>query len=127
MLRALKVTLIVAAIVGFIFGGMMLIIPDQAGALFNFPEFPQEIRYTVSSLGGMFVAFSVGFVLAARDPARHRILVQVGLVGYALSLVVTIYYLLRGTIGWDIATVPFIIQLVFVIAFAVFYPREQVD
>ena len=42
MLRALKVTLIVFAIVSFILGGMMLIFPDQTGALFNFPEFPKE-------------------------------------------------------------------------------------
>ncbi len=127
MIRALKVTLIVAAIAGFINGGMFLIAPDQTAALFNFPEFPQELRYIVSGLGGMYVAFSVGFVLAVRDPVRHRTWVQVGLVSWSLSLVTTIYYLLRGTIGWDIATVPFIIQLAFVIALLVLYPRQTVD
>ena len=91
MLRALKVTLIVAAIVGFIFGVMFLIAPDQTGALFNFPEFPKEVRYIAGLLGAAYVAFSVGFVLAARDPARHRSWVQAGLVVYALSLVMTIY------------------------------------
>ncbi len=127
MIRALKVTLIVAAIVGFINGGMFLIAPDQTGALFNFPEFPQELRYIVSGLGGMWVAFSVGFVLAARDPVRRRTWVQVGLISWSLSLTTTIYYLLRGTISWDIATVPFIIQLVFVIALTVLYPRKRLD
>ena len=127
MIRALKVTLIVAAIVGFIFGAMFLIFPDQTGALFNFPEFPQEVRYTLGLLGAVGVAFSVGFVLAARDPVRHRTWVQAGLICYALSLVMTIYYLLRGTISWDQATVAFIIQVVFVIAFTVLYPRKQVD
>lgn len=127
MTGALKVTLIVAAIVSFIFGVMFLIIPDWTGALFNFPEFPQEVRYMLGMWGAVYIAFGVGFVLAARDPARHRTWVQAGVVSYALSLVMTIYYLLRGTIGWDIATVPFIIQIVFLIALVVLYPREQVD
>lgn len=127
MLRALKVTLIVAAIVSFIFGVMFLIIPDQTGALFNFPEFPPEIRYMVGLWGAAHIAFGVGFVLAARDPARHRTWVQAGVVSYALSLVMTVYYLLRGVIDWSQATVPFIIYIVFLIAFVVLYPREQVD
>ncbi len=127
MLRALKVTLIVFAIVSFILGGMMLIFPDQTGALFNFPEFPKEVRYLVGLLGGLFVAFGVGYVLAARDPARHRTWVQVALVALALHLVTAIYYLLRGTISWDIATVPVIIDIVFFIAFVVLYPRQPVD
>ncbi len=127
MIKALKVTLIVAAIVGFINGAMLLIAPDQAIALFNFPELPPEVRYIAGLLGAAYVAFSVGFVLAARDPARHITWVQAGLVVYALSLVMTIYYLLRGTISWDQATIGFIIQVVFIIAFAVLYPRKQVD
>lgn len=127
MLRALKVTLIMAAVVSFIFGIMFMVAPDQTAALFNFPGFPQEVRYIAGLLGAMYVMLGVGFILASRDPARHRTWVQAGLVGYALSLVMTIYYLLRGVISWDIATVPFIIQLVFLIALVVLYPKKQVD
>ncbi len=127
MIKALKVTLIVAAIVSLINGAMMLFIPAQVGVMYNFPKFPIEAYYLVSMLGAMFVMLAVGFFLAARDPARHRTWVQAGIVGYALPLVVTIGYLLRGAISWDIATVPFIIQIVFLIALAVLYPRKQVD
>lgn len=127
MTRALKVTLIVVAIVAFIFGVMLLVFPNQFGALVNFPEFPQEVNYIAGLLGAMYVMLAVGFVLAARDPARHRTWVQAGLVGYALSLMMTISYLLRGAISWNQATIGFIIQVVSLIALVVLYPRKQVD
>ena len=78
-------------------------------------------------LGSMFVMLGVGFVLASKDPARYRIIVQVGIIGYALPLLMTIYYLLRGIIGWNIATGPFIIQLVFMVALVVLYPKKLAD
>lgn len=105
----------------------MLFVPAQVGAMYNFPKFPIEAYYLAGIISAMFVMLAVGFFLAARDPARHRTWVQAGIVGYALPLVVTIGYLLRGAISWDIATVPFIIQIVFLIALVVLYPRSSLQ
>ena len=109
-------------------GVMMFVAPEQTGALYNFPEGSDEFKYLDGLLGSMFVMPAVGFFLVARDPVRHRTWVQAtGIMGYTLFLIMTIYYLVRGTIGWDIVTVPYIIQIVFLIALAVLYPSKQVD
>ena len=43
MIKTPKVTLIVAAIVAFINGVMVVVAPMQTGELYNFPAAPKEI------------------------------------------------------------------------------------
>ncbi|MCP2605060.1 hypothetical protein NLC29_02780 [Candidatus Aminicenantes bacterium AH-873-B07] len=125
MIKALKVTLLVAAIVAFFWGILMLIAPGFAGSLANFPEFSKEAKYFVGLLGAVYVALGVGFVLASRDPVKNIAWVQAGIVSYALSLVISIYYLATGSLLWRQAIVGLVIQIGFLTALSVLYPRKQ--
>jgi hypothetical protein len=124
MIKALKIILVVAAIVAFFWGTVMLIVPGLAGSLINFPEFSKEAKYIASLLGAVYFALGVGFVLASRDPIKNIAWIQAGIVSYALSLGASIYYLANGSLLWSQAIVGFVIQVVFLIAFSVFYPRK---
>jgi hypothetical protein len=79
----------------------------------------------VKMLGVALAALGIGSLLAARDPLRHRVIVQTEIVYTAGSVVVLLYRLLRysaDTAGF--AWVALAAFAVFFVLFCATYPRE---
>lgn len=75
-------------------------------------------------LGAALLALAVGSLLAARDPLRHRVIVQMEIVYTALSAAVLAYRLLRfPALTPDIAWVWLALFALFCLLFSVTYPR----
>lgn len=127
MTKALKIILILAAIVAFFWGTAMLVLPNRAAAWNNFPELPEGMKYFVGLLGCIYAAWGVGMLLAARDPLKHRTWIQVGIICYGLSLIGTLYYLLNKVISFGQARVGLIVQVVFLAAFIILYPKKKAE
>lgn len=78
-------------------------------------------------LGAAVFALGIGALLAARDPYRHRVTVQTGIVFTAVSVVTLLYRVLFEsdltpvTASWAFIAV----MASFLILFCVFYPRHE--
>ncbi len=75
-------------------------------------------------LGAALLALAVGSLLAARDPLRHRVVVQTEIVYTGASVAVLLYRLLRfPEFTPDVAWAWFAAFAVFFVLFSVSYPR----
>lgn len=83
------------------------------------------VDYTmVKMLGAALAALGVGSLLAARDPLRHRVIVQTEIVYTAASAAVLLYRLVRfPALTPDVAWLWFAGYAVFCVLFSVTYPR----
>jgi hypothetical protein len=122
MIKALKVTMSVYAVIGILFGLTMILIPEQMGKWFNAPALSDYEKFLTASIGVANIAAAVFIIMAARNPMSNISWVKFAIV-WALFWVVTILYALaRGYIDFSQEGVALIIHIVFAILFLVFYP-----
>jgi hypothetical protein len=77
-------------------------------------------------LGAAFAALGIGSLLAARDPLRHRVIVQTEIVYTAASAVVLLYRGLRfPDMTFDALWVGFAVFAAFCALFCLTYPRAN--
>ena len=122
MIKALKVTMIVYAAVGILFGLAYIFIPRQLGAMFGHEAGPAFVAALAAALGVSFVSACVFLIIAARDPLKHILWVKYVIVFAILSLAAQLYSVILGNIILGQALTPIIIHAVFAAALLVFYP-----
>ena len=86
MARA-KIILIVAAVVEFIFRGLPAFVGSRMIANVFGLEYIEGALVYVHPFGALMLAFGVMFFVASRDPAKHKIAIDIGIVRYALAIV----------------------------------------
>ena len=121
-MKALKVTMIVYAVIGILFGLAMIVIPDQMSDWFNVAVFTDFPKYILTLLGTGWILIGVFLILAARDPVRHILWVKFGIAFALVGALVALYALIRGygdfiQVGLDI-----IIYGIFAVLLLVFFP-----
>ena len=126
MLKALKVTMVVWAVLHIILGLAFIFVPQQLGEMFGYStEGPEYILSFLASLGVGMIAPSVYLIAAARDPLRHIYWVKFDILWIALSLVVELYSEIQGDISFGQVAMDIILFAVFLVAFLVFYPWRR--
>jgi len=125
MIKPLKVTMIVYALIGILFGLACIFIPRQLGAMFG-----QEGGPTVAALSASYgfglVAACIFLIIAAREPIKHILWVKYAIVFAILSLAAELYSVILGYITLGSGLTAIILHAVFAIAFLVFYPWRAV-
>ncbi len=120
MIKALKVTMILYAAIGILFGLAYIFVPRQLGAMFG-----HEVAL-VSDLAAPFgvclVAVGIFLIIAARDPIKHILWVKYAIVFAILSLAAELYSFILGHITLGQALTAIIMHAVFAAAFLAFYP-----
>jgi len=86
MARA-KIILIVAAVVEFIFRGLPAFVGSRMIANVFGLEYIEGALVYVHPFGALMLAFGVMFFVASRDPVKHKIAIDIGIVRYALGIV----------------------------------------
>ncbi len=98
----------------------------RAGSLAAWVDWYPFEPVALKLLGAGFAALGVGSLLAARDPLRHRVIVQMEIVYTALSAAVLLYRGLRyPEVTFDAVWVGFAVFAVFCALFCVTYPRAE--
>ncbi len=122
MIRALKVVLIVWAVLHILLGLALIVAPHQTAAMMGFGEIANFGVYVAGLWGAAFIAASVWLIAAARDPLKHIAWVKFVILLSILSLVVQLYTVIQGAVDFSQAAIGIVGGAVFAAAFLAFYP-----
>ena len=124
MIRALKITMIVYAAIGLLFGLAYIFVPRQLAAMFSHEIGPESVLTLAAAFGVSMVAACIFLIIAARDPLKYIIWVKYGIVFAILSFAAYLYSFILGHITLGTALTPIILHAVFAAGLLAFYPRR---
>ena len=124
MIKPLKVTMIVYAVIGIVFGLAFIFVPRQVGAMLGYEAGagPASVPAMAAELGVSFVAAGIFFIIAARNPLKHILWVKYAIVFAILMLAALLYSLILGYTDFSHEGIGLIIHAVFAAALLAFYP-----
>ena len=120
----LRILLALDAAVLFLLGLFLILAPKQVELAFHFKDLPAGVSYLIGLWGCVLATVAIGYAVAAMDPIRHVVWVQVGIARGALECILGALYLAWGVVGWQQAGFGIIIAALITIAYIVFYPRK---
>jgi hypothetical protein len=123
-MRSLRLLLLVDAAVLCGLGLALILAPHKALEAFHFPNLPTGVHYIVSLWGCAILTMSAGYFMAAIEPLRHIIWIQVGIARGAIELIVGAVYLARGVITFQQAGFGLIAAALVTIGYVALYPRK---
>ena len=124
MVKALKVTMIVYAVIGILFGLAFIFVPRQLSAMFGHDALSALAGTLAVALGASFVSACIFLIIAARDPLKHILWVKYAIVFAILMLAAELYSFIIGYLDFSQAVMGIIIHAVFAAALLAFYPRR---
>ena len=122
MVKALKVTMIVYALIGILFGLAFLFVPRQTFAMFGNEAWPTSVAALAAELGASFVAAGIFLLIAARDPLKHILWVKYLIVLAILFFAANLYSVILGYSNFSDEVIGIIMNAVFAAALLAFYP-----
>jgi hypothetical protein len=125
MMRALRVLLIVDAAVLFLLGLLLIFAPRQVADAFHFRNVSAGMNYVIALWGCALATLAMGYVVAAQDPIRHTVWVQVGIARGALECLLGVVYLSRGVLSFRQAVVGIVLPGLLAVAYLLLYPRDR--
>ncbi len=123
-LSPLRVLLVLDAVVLFLLGALLILAPRRVEFAFQFKDLPEGVSYIIGLWGCVLMTMAIGYAVAAADPIRHVVWVQVGIARGTLECVLGVLYLAWGVVGWQQAGFGIIIAALITLAYIVFYPSK---
>ncbi|TAK94953.1 MAG: hypothetical protein EPO07_15945 [Verrucomicrobia bacterium] len=123
-LSLLRALLILDAAVLFLLGALLIFAPSQVERAFHFQDLPPAVGYMIGLWGCVFATLGFGYVVAATNPVRHVVWVQVGIARGVLECVLGLVYLVRGVVTLQQAGLGIVIAALISIAYLALYPRQ---
>ncbi len=127
MIKALKVTMIVYAIVGILFGLAFIIIPDQMSDWFDVAVFVDFSKYILILLAAQFIVAGAFVIMAARDPIQNILWVKYLIAHAIIDALVAVYALIRGYGDFSQIGMAIIIHALFAVLLLAFYPWRPIE
>jgi hypothetical protein len=125
MIKGLKVAMIVWAVVGILVGLGLVFAPEQLRSMFGFEKAPVYVPYFLAFIGIPYIVAGVFVIIAARDPLKHIMWVQLAIAWSLLEVLTTLYFIIRGNVNFNQAGMVLIIDAIFVVAFLALYPWRE--
>ena len=122
MIKPLKVTMIVYAVIGILFGLAYIFVPQQLAAMFGHGSVPALAATMAALFGFSLVAAGSFLIIAARDPLKHILWVKYAIVFALFMLVGESYSIILGRLTLEQGLTAIIIHGVIAAALLAFYP-----
>ena len=122
-LQLLQLLLVVDATVLVLLGALLILAPKQVEFAFKFKDLPAGVTYIIGLWGCVLATMAAGYAVAATNPIRHVIWVQVGIARGALECALGLVYLARGIVTFQQAGFGIIVAALISLAYVVLYPR----
>jgi hypothetical protein len=119
----LRNLLMLDAAVLFLLGALLIFAPRQVEHAFKFSDLPEAVSYLIGLWGCVFVTMGWGYVIAASNPLRHRVWIQVAIGRGILECGLGLLYLGRGIVTFSQAGLGIILAGVISAAYIALYPR----
>ena len=123
-LMLLRNLLVIDAAVLFLLGALLIFFPIRVEHAFHFTDLPGGVAYIIGLWGCALVTMGFGYVIAAGNPLRHVIWVQVGILRGAAECVLGVAFLARGIVTFQQAGLGIIVAAVMSIGYLALYPRK---
>jgi hypothetical protein len=123
-LSALRYLLLWDAVILFLLGGLLVFMPGQVLKAFHFKDLPPAVSYMLGLWGCGIGTLGIGYLVAARDPLRHLIWVQLGIARGFLECLVGIVYVTRGVATFQQAGIGITLAALIAVAYIILYPRK---
>lgn len=125
MLRGLKITMVVFGAVLGIEGILDIALPMQRAAGMGLGQCASQAQLPMAVLGATWLVAGVWTIVAARDPLRHLNWVKFALTLPLVLLLALAGAALRGDVAFRQVAVDIGFDALFVVLFAVFFPRGK--
>jgi hypothetical protein len=122
VIRALKIAMIIWAVIAILVGLAYIFFPNQLGEMGGFEKGPAWVVYILALVGICYIATGAFVIRAASDPLKHIMWVQFAIAVALLIVVVAAYSIMRGFVTFSQEGGPLILNAVFAVAFLVLYP-----
>ena len=122
-LNSLRCLLLVDAMILFFLGGVLIVAPMKVEEAFHFHDLPPAVTYLIGLWGCVFATMAIGYAVAAIDPLRHLVWVQVGIARGILECIFGIVSLVRGVVTLEQAGFGIVIAALVTVAYLGLYPR----
>ena len=123
-LSLLRYLLVIDALVLFLLGALLILAPSQVERAFHFRDLPPAISYIIGLWGCVFATLALGYLVAATDPPRHVVWVQVGIARGVLECILAVVYLARGVVTFQQAGFGLVLAALISTAYILCYPRQ---
>jgi len=94
-MRILRFIIVLDAAVLLLLGGLLILAPQHVAQAFHFENLPAGVNYLMGLWGCALATLAVGYCVAATDPLRHVVWVQVGIARGALECLLGAVYVAR--------------------------------
>ena len=119
----LRLLLTLDAFVLFLLGAWLILAPSQVEKAFHFQNLPPAVSYLIGLWGCVLATMGFGYFIAATNPIRHRVWIQVAIARGALEFVLGGIYLARGVVTLQQAGLGLVVTALIPIAYIALYPR----
>ena len=123
-LALLRNLMVLDAAVLFLLGALLIFLPKQVELAFHFKDLPDGVSYIIGLWGCVLATMGFGYVVAATNPVRHVVWVQVGIARGAAELVLGLVYLVCGMVTFKQAGFGIVIAGLISLGYIMLYPRQ---
>jgi len=120
----LRTLLLLDAVVLFFLGALLIFLPNQVELAFRFKNLPDGVAYIIGLWGCALATMSFGYLVAATNPIRHLVWIQVAIARGGAELVLGLSCLVRGTVNIHQAGFGIIVAGLISLGYIVLYPRQ---
>jgi hypothetical protein len=122
-LSVLRTLVLVDAVVLAMIGVLLIFEPQRIAAFFHFTDLPTTVSYLIGLWGCVMLSLAAAYAIASRDPIRHRLWIDIGIVRALLEAVLGVVSICRGTVNFSQAGFGTILAAALAVAYILLYPR----
>ena len=123
-LSLLRNLLLLDAAILFWLGALLILTPKWVETAFHFQDLPSGVNYLLGLWGCLFATMGFGYAVAAKNPIRHVVWIQMGIARGILEFVLGVAYLARGVVSFSQAGFGILVAGLIAAAYIALYPRR---
>ncbi len=124
-IRALRMLMTMDAVVLTGLGVLFITVPRRVEAMFHFQSLPAGVDYMIGLWGCVFATLGPGYLLAAVEPRRNVLWVQMAIARGLLEAVFGAMCVYRQLVTWEQASFGIFAAVFIMAAYVALYPRKE--
>lgn len=124
-IRALRMLMMMDAVVLTGLGALFIAMPRRIEAAFHFQNLPAGVDYMIGLWGCVFASLGLGYAVAAVDPRRNVLWVQMGIARGMLEVVFGVMCAVRQVVTWPQVGFGILVAGAIAAAYVALYPAKE--